>query len=174
MEETSKLARRAWNGGNHLGMYRRRHQSVLGDVPDLQKGWVSEEMRFNQILTSQRDERARLPSAIVVLTIRSLSSLKEQRISAVKEVRERGANVTAGAWNKIWRDCETPRSPLPVVARLSKAIGIEEQLGANEVSQQETFGRNGTASNALVNQQRRTGTMHNSESVQHICTRGRK
>ena len=58
-------------------MYRRCHQSVLGDVPDLQKGWVSEEIRFDQTPTSQRDDRARLPSAIVVLTIRSLSSLKE-------------------------------------------------------------------------------------------------
>ena len=65
-------------------------------------------------------------------------------------VRERGTNVTAGAWNKIWRDYETPRSPLPVVSRLSRAIGIEEQLGADEVSQQETFGRNGTASSTLV------------------------
>jgi hypothetical protein len=90
-------------------------------------------------------------------------------------LREKGTNVTAGAWYRIWRDCETPRSPLPVVARLSRAIGIEEQLGANEASQQETFGRNGTASDTLVDQQRRAGTMDNSESVQHIwCVHGGK
>ena len=59
-------------------------------------------------------------------------------------------------------------SPLPVVARLSRPMGIEEQLGADEASQQETFGRDGTASNTLVDQQCRARAMDRSKPVQHI------
>ena len=54
-------------------------------------------------------------------------------------------------------------------------MGIEEQLGADEASQQGTFGRDGMASDTLVDQQCRARAMDRSKSVQHIwCAYVRK
>ena len=72
---------------------------MLGDIPDLER---DERGNTGVIrgLTSQREDNTRVPSVIVVLTIRNLSFLKrEVLISTLSAVsRKKGANVTAGAW----------------------------------------------------------------------------
>ena len=72
---------------------------MLGDIPDLER---DERGNTGVIrgLTSQREDSTRVPSVIVVLTIRNLSFLKrEVLISTLSAVsRKKGANVTAGAW----------------------------------------------------------------------------
>lgn len=72
---------------------------MLGDIPDLER---DERGNTGVIrgLTSQREDSTRVPSVIVVLTIRNLSFLKrEVLISTLSAAsRKKGANVTAGAW----------------------------------------------------------------------------
>lgn len=72
---------------------------MLGDIPDLER---DERGNTGVIrgLTSQREDNTRVPSVIVVLTIRNLSFLKrEVLISTLSAAsRKKGANVTAGAW----------------------------------------------------------------------------
>lgn len=72
---------------------------MLSDIPDLER---DERGNTGVIrgLTSQREDSTRVPSVIVVLTIRNLSFLKrEVLISTLSAAsRKKGANVTAGAW----------------------------------------------------------------------------
>lgn len=50
-------------------------------------------------------------------------------------MRYEKTNITAGAWYRMLRDCETPRSPLPVVAKPRRAMGMDEQLEGSEITQ---------------------------------------